>query len=342
MAHNIGKMFYVGERPWHRLGTALPAPVNMDRALKEGGLNYTVSMVPLAVVGEPSSAVPQRMAVVRDDRSAGQAGRVLGVVHPSFKLLQNREGAELFDQLFGKGGDVYHLGGYLKQGEIVWLQAKLPDPIVIADDDKMDAYLLFSNSHDGSYPIDIRITTVRVVCNNTLNLALKDKDKATGRIFRRGHSQNVEIVKDEAAKFFETVMASQNAAQADLKRLATMACDEEAFVNFLQKVLPVPATPVSASRNVSVAQAHATKSAKVVTARAEVMDVHFNGFTDPLAPDVPQAAAPSNWWGALNSVTAWVDHIQAVEGDRYAHQMFGGGSDIKAKALDVALSMIKA
>ena len=58
MAHNIGKMFYVGERPWHKLGTALPAPVNMDRALKEGGLNYTVSMVPLAVADEPSSAVP--------------------------------------------------------------------------------------------------------------------------------------------------------------------------------------------------------------------------------------------------------------------------------------------
>jgi phage/plasmid-like protein (TIGR03299 family) len=341
MAHNIGKMFYVGERPWHELGTALKGPVNMDRALQEGGLKYTVSMVPLAVAGEPISAVPQRMAVVRDDRSAGQNGRVLGVVHPNFKLLQNRDAAELFDQLFGKGGDLYHVGGYLKQGEIVWLQAKLPEPIVISDDDKLDAFLLFSNSHDDSYPIDIRITTVRVVCNNTLNLALRDKTNASARVFRRGHSQSVEIVKDEAEKFFETVLASQNAAQADLRRLAEMACDEEAFIRFLERVLPVPAAPLSASRNPAVAQAHATKSANIQASRAGVMSVHYAGYTDPLVPKVRHGPATASWWGALNSITAWVDHIQTVDGDRYAHQIFGGGSDIKTKALEIALSAIK-
>lgn len=69
MAHNIGKMFYVGERPWHSLGTPLKTPINAERALKEGGLDYTVSLMPLAVKGEPTSAVPQRMS---EQRSAAR------------------------------------------------------------------------------------------------------------------------------------------------------------------------------------------------------------------------------------------------------------------------------
>lgn len=338
MAHNIGKMFYAGERPWHGLGTALPAPINVEKALIEGGLNYTVSMVPLALPGEPSSRVSQRMAVVRDDRQAGAPGRVLGVVHPNFKLLQNREGALMFDQLFGRGQKVYHTGGFLKQGEVVWLQAKLPDPIVVSVDDKLDAFLLFSNSHDGTYPIDIRLTTVRVVCNNTLNLAMEDK--SSGRFFRRGHSGSIEVVKDAATKFFESVLASQRTAQAKLKRLAETACDEKAFQLFLEKILPVPAVPVTALRNIAVARAHATKRLNIEVARKQVMAAHLGGYVDPLTPTVRQPPAQATWWGALNSVTGWVDHLQSVEGDRYAHLMFGSGNDLKSKALQESLSAI--
>lgn len=336
MAHNIGKMFYVGERPWHHLGTPLKTPIDAERALKEGGLDYTVSLMPLAVKGEPTSAVPQRMAVVRDDRSAGEAGRVLGVVHPNFKLLQNREGVMLFDALFGDGRPVYHTGGFLKQGEVVWLQARLPNPITVCEGDQLDAYLLFSNSHDGSYPIDIRISTVRVVCNNTLNLALKDK--TSGRLFRRGHSGSLEVVKEDAAKFFNSVLAAQLAAQAQLVALAAAKCNEDDFKRFLAKVLPVPAPPSTAPVNQAAVRAHATREIKVLASRQQVLNAHLRGYVDPTSPGVRQPPADPTWWGALNSVTAWVDHLQEVDGDRYAHIMFGGGDEMKAKALSEAIA----
>ena len=67
MAHNIGQMFYVGERPWHGLGKWCPEPLALDAAITEAGLDYTVRTMPLAVDGEPKSAAPQRVAVVRDD-----------------------------------------------------------------------------------------------------------------------------------------------------------------------------------------------------------------------------------------------------------------------------------
>ncbi len=79
---------------------------------------------------------------------------------PNFKLLQNREGAQLFDSLFGKGNRVYHTGGYLKKGEMVWLMAKLPNSIRLSDNDTLDTYLLFSNSRTGSLLRGLRAQSV--------------------------------------------------------------------------------------------------------------------------------------------------------------------------------------
>ena len=143
MAHNIGEMFYYGERPWHRLGERLEQPATLEEALKHGGLDWEVELLPLAVADEPESKAPQRCAVVRKDRKPGQAGRVIGVVHPGFGPLQNRAGAEMFDALLGQGQSIYHTGGYLKNGEVVWLLARLPRDIQVRGDDVVETYLLF-------------------------------------------------------------------------------------------------------------------------------------------------------------------------------------------------------
>jgi phage/plasmid-like protein (TIGR03299 family) len=339
MSHNIGQMFYVGERPWHELGRHFKQPLRLDEALKAGGLDYAVSQKPLTVKEEPLSGVAQRVAVVREDRCPGETGRVLGVVHPQFKLLQNREGGELFDSLFGNGSAVYHTGGYLKQGEVVWLQAKLPEPIVVAGHDQLDVFLLFSNSHDGSYPIDIRISTVRVVCNNTLNQALNDKTE--GHVFRRGHSGRLELVKDAAVKFFAVVLATQLEVQERMNRMAQTACDAQAFAAFLDRLLPIPTKPATASTNPSVSSAYETRCIKIEAARQEVIGVNDNGYRDPSAPNAWHPAAEKTWWGALNSVTAWVDHLQKFDGHRFAHKMFGSGADLKSKAFKVATEALR-
>lgn len=206
----------------------------------------------------------------------------------------------------------------------------MPDPIIVADDDQLDTFLLFSNSHDGTYPIDIRISTVRVVCNNTLNLALWDKTQ--GRVFRRGHSDRLALVKEEAVKFFEFVLATQREAQARLNTLAQAACDAQAFTRFLEKLLPIPAKPATAARDSSVARAHETRRIRIEEARKQVAGIYVNGDAHGSAPGECQAPAPKNWWGALNSVTAWVDHVQEIDGDRFSHAMFGGGDDMKSKA----------
>jgi phage/plasmid-like protein (TIGR03299 family) len=325
MAHNIGEMFYYGEAPWHKLGKKLKKPATWEEALKEGGLDWEVSPEPLTLKNDNKAVISRRVALVRNDRAVGSDGRVVGVVHPGYAPLQNRQAVQIFDSLLGKGEAVYHTGGYLKSGEVIWLLAKIPGDILIGERDVVEPYLLLTNSHDGSIPIDIRLTTVRVVCNNTLTMAL---DGFSSRMFRRGHYGNYEQMKVEAKAFFEFTLKQCEKTQALFKRLAGEACDQAAFKTFISKLLPDPAQPASAATNKSVSKAHASKLETLKASRDEIFDVHLKGIPDR---DIPPAE--ENWWGALNSVTAWVDHLQKINGDRYAHAMFGSGDKIKALAL---------
>ena len=129
MAHEIGEMFWYGDVPWHGLGRQASQPLTLDEALAQGGLDWTVKLVPIATADGAASPAPHRMAVVREDRAPEHSARVVGVVHPAFRPLQNREGGELFDRLFDPGARKYHTGGYLRNGEVVWPLARLlPDP----------------------------------------------------------------------------------------------------------------------------------------------------------------------------------------------------------------------
>jgi len=200
MPADIGEMFYTGETPWHGLGIALTKPATVEEALKKGGLDWQVGEMDLVTADDPPSPVPKRKAIVRLDRPAGHKGRVLGVAHRGFKPLQNRDGAMLFDAIFGHGNAVYHTGGYLGNGEVVWLLAKIDKKMEIGSGDVIEPYALFANSHDGSMAFNIRLTTVRVVCRNTLALAFREK--RFGQQFRRAHQGTLREHSAAAQEFF--------------------------------------------------------------------------------------------------------------------------------------------
>jgi len=329
MAHLIGEMFYVGVVPWHHLGKRLTTRPGLDEAMRAGGLNWTVSTKPLALAlaQEIPSYVPQRVAVVRDDRGAGEVGRVLGVVHPGYRLLQNRAGLEIFDELLG--GGKYETGGYLRQGEVIWLQAALRKPIQVRKNDKLKTFLLFSNSHDGSRPIDIRLTTVRVVCNNTLSLATRSRE--LGTFFRRGHNLSLGALKDEAKAFFKQMLEEQTAQQEIIRKMSNTRCDDAAFGRFLATLVPDPKAPANLASNLALAQAYETRLQTAQAARAAIREIRKHGCRQRLT-DQPVPPGDGSWWGALNAVTAWVDHVQTVEGSAYAHQLFGAGDTLKSLA----------
>ena len=203
MSDNIGEMFYYGEMPWHKKGRVLERLATAEEAIRAGGLDWAVELIPIQTVENPPTRTNRRMAVVRTDRKPGDPRRVLGVVHPDFEPLQNRDGVQVFDKLVGHGKPVYHTGGYLGKGERIWLLAALPPEmeIMVGSNDRIKTYMLFSNSHDGTLPIDFRITTVRVVCQNTLSLALKEQKFA--QVFKHAHNIDPEKLEVEAVRFFD-------------------------------------------------------------------------------------------------------------------------------------------
>ena len=169
MAANVETMFYTREKPWHGLGTMVAeAPTSAD-ALHLAGLDWKVEQEDLLT--QFHEVIPGYKANVRDtDR------RVLGVVTDRYKVVQNTEAFEFTDALLGEGVR-YETAGSLQEGRKVWLLAHLPHEYII-NGEKISPYLVFSNTHDGSGSVKVAVTPIRVVCSNTLNLALKTAQRS--------------------------------------------------------------------------------------------------------------------------------------------------------------------
>lgn len=163
MAANVESMFYVRETPWHGLGVRVNEAAGSREALGLAGLDWNVVQEPIYT--EEEELIDGYKANVRDsDR------RVLGVVTDRYKIIQNREAFAFTDALLGEGVR-YETARSLLGGRKVWLLAHMPHEYIISGE-RISPYLLFSNTHDGSGAVRIALTPVRVVCNNTLNLAL--------------------------------------------------------------------------------------------------------------------------------------------------------------------------
>lgn len=163
MAANVESMFYVRETPWHGLGTRVDKALTSREALVMAGLDWRVEQKPIRT--EDGGIIEGYKANIRDVDQ-----KVLGVVSNRYKVVQNEETFAFTDALLGE--DVrYETAGSLADGKRTWMLAVLPHKYIIAGDE-ITPYLVFMNSHDGSGAIKAAMTPIRVVCQNTLNLAL--------------------------------------------------------------------------------------------------------------------------------------------------------------------------
>lgn len=163
MSANVETMFYTREKPWHGLGTQVMEAPTSAAALSLAGLDWRVIQKPLLTYDE--IPVPGFKANVRDSDN-----QVLGVVTDRYKVVQNEDAFAFTDSLLGEGV-TYETAGSLQNGRRTWILAKLPQRYIISGDE-ITPYLVFMNSHDGSGAIKAAMTPIRVVCQNTLNLAL--------------------------------------------------------------------------------------------------------------------------------------------------------------------------
>lgn len=162
MAHMVETMFYVGELPWHGLGREIKECPTSEEAIKFAGLDWDV--VPKPIYDANGAIIPGYKVNTRSSD-----GKALGVVTDRYKIVQNREAFAFTDALLGEGVK-YETAGSLASGKRVWMLARMEGTTLA--EEKIDLYLVFTNTHDGTGAVRVAISPIRVVCANTLNLAL--------------------------------------------------------------------------------------------------------------------------------------------------------------------------
>lgn len=318
MAHLIantisGKaaMAYVGETPWHGLGQQLTKDSTIETWAEESGLDFQlatadVQFTPPASVWNGYKAQPLpydgKKVMYRTD-----SNMPLGLVSSQYKIVQPIEVLEFFRDMVGS---IAHLetAGVLRNGAHYWALAKMDGEFNIAGD-KVNQYLLLASSADGSLATQARLTSVRVVCNNTLQLAQRGKANVSVR-----HNS---VFKPEAIK-------------------AELANSNEAFKTFEQTAKALASIKLGSAKAQSIFTSILGGDEKNPSRAAARALALFEGAG--IGAELESAKGTA--WGALNAVTQLMDWETARTGDaRLANAWFGGGVNVKQQAVDALLAL---
>ena len=226
MAANVETMFYTREKPWHGLGTMVAEAPNSKDALRLAGLNWKVLQEP--VYTENEELIQGYKANVRDtDR------KVLGVVTDRYKVIQNEEAFAFTDTLLGEGVR-YETAGSLQEGRRVWMLARLPREFIIGGE-RISPYMVFSNTHDGSGAVKTALTPIRVVCNNTLNLALRTAKRSWSMI----HTGDISGKIEEAKNTLLLADEYMTALGQEFENLRKIKLSEKQVLDYIKSLLPM-------------------------------------------------------------------------------------------------------
>lgn len=226
MAANVETMFSVREKPWHGLGTIVAEAPKSEEALRLAGLDWNVIQAPI-YTNKGEKVDGYRVNIRDTDR------QVLGVVTDRYKVIQNREAFAFTDELLGAGVR-YETAGSLQDGKKVWLLARLPREFIISGE-RISPYLVFSNTHDGSGAVRVAITPIRVVCNNTLNLALN----TASRSFSMIHTGDIKGKISEAKQtLFMADQYMENLGK-EFERLRKLKMTDQQVKEYIELLLPI-------------------------------------------------------------------------------------------------------
>lgn len=298
MAANIETMFSVREKPWHYELTKdctkiIQEAPNSAEALKAAGLDWKVEQT--EVFTNDGIVIPGYFANRRNSDN-----KVLGIVSGRYKVVQNEDAFAFTDALIGENedGEVrYETAGSLNGGKRVWMLAKMPEREIVGD--KFEPYVCFSNSHDGTGAVNISVTPIRVVCNNTLNIAIN----TASRRWTTRHIGNIEDKLSEARTCLGMTNAYMDALSQDADRLACTPLYMDTLKEIIDVMFPI----------------EETDSEKKKTNMNRLKETYYACY---LSPDIEKFMNTA--WGAANAMSDMVDHMQPLRNSsNYEANRFG-------------------
>lgn len=240
MAHNLnknkktGKYAFVSsnnQKPWHGLGTVLTdKALTAEQCIREAQLDYEVKLTPAIMrVGSKNVPVPEKFVTYRTDTNTP-----LGIVGDRYTIVQNHEAFTFFDNLVEKDEAIYETAGALGDGERIFITAKMPDTIRVGKDDLTEVYVALKLSHDGTSGIKAMITPIRIVCQNTLNMALR---QAINTVNIR-HTRNVHASLQEAHRLLDITHKYVAEAETILNQFSKKKVSDAVFKELVEVLFP--------------------------------------------------------------------------------------------------------
>ena len=316
MAHEIQTMAYVDAVPWHGLGNQLTPKQPIEIWQREAGMDWRINETEVlySVSGGDGlhlKSNPDSKVLFRSDSFSP-----LSVVSKRYQVVQPAEVLEFYRDLVSAGGFELETAGVLKGGKKLWALAKTGQETLLRGNDLVKAYLLLATSCDGTLCTTAQFTSVRVVCNNTLQMAVGDSRGAV----KVPHSTQFDPVQVKQA--LGLGLSNWDRFVDDMRRMAERKVNKFEAMSYLINVLGDSAVPLNDQPN--------TKAIQNVYAL-------FSG--EGKGSDL--ASASGTAWGLLNGVTEYVDqHRRARSADyRLDSAWFGPGAAIKEKALHEALKL---
>lgn len=320
MAHLVQTMAYTGETPWHNLGNQLPAKQPIEVWAKQAGMDWVICESPVRYLTDQAGPLGSIMSfedqkvLYRSDTKAP-----LSVVSKRYQVVQPKAVLEFYRDLTEISGFELETAGVLKAGKKFWALAKTGKEATLKGNDLVKSYILLATSCDGSLATTAMPTTVRVVCNNTLSIALNGACNAV----KVPHSTSFDA---QAVKKQLGIAVSQwDSFMYRMKTLSERKVKSHEAMNYFLKVL-------------CQADVHDDPATGLMNERALKRVQELYGGKGKGAD---LASAMGTAWGLLNAVTEFVDHERRARSQDYRldSAWFGQGASLKQRALDHALQL---
>ncbi|WP_152224104.1 DUF932 domain-containing protein [Pseudomonas sp. SCB32] len=320
MAHLVEHMAYVGDTPWHGLGNHLPRKQPIEIWQREAGMDWQIQESPVHfkadAVGHLGSihSFPEQKVLYRSDTKAP-----LSVVSQRYQVVQPKEVLEFYRDLTEVSGYELETAGVLKGGRKFWALARTGQNTALKGDDQVNGYLLLATSCDGTLATTATPTTIRVVCNNTLTIAV---DGAT-RAIRVPH--NTRFDPKAVKKQLGIAVSQWDDFMYRMRALAERKVQWHEAMGFFMNVMCD--TPINGALPEKLANERAMRKVQSL----------YEGRGRGAQLESAQGTA----WGLLNAVTEYVDHERRARSNEYRldSAWFGQGAVLKQKALDAALAL---
>jgi len=331
MAHNINfnakKGTYsfasANEPAWHGLGQIVRGIMTAEEAIKNANLDYEVEKAKVSFTSKDQilNEIDRYYATYRNDNNA-----YLGMVKSRYEIVQNASAFAFFDSLIDKGEAIYETAGVLGAGERIFLLAKLPDDIKVGGE-AINKYILLMNSHDGSSSVIAGMTNVRVVCNNTLQAALKGLENRVSIT----HTSTANDRLKEAYKVMKLESEYSNQVAEIFNRMTDVKMSSDEYVNFFEKVYTPDYAQVPL--NEEEKKEMSTRMKNMIESTYEFSQVH---------PTQQTPESTNTLWGAYNAVSGYYNYIKEFKSpeDKFKSHFLGQSQKKIMKAFNECVSII--